>query len=101
MPPCRSSWIVAEEEEPAHCLDSLNFIEWIDFVFARPAATEDEERWYYKDEADQYYFRDAALYLNRMTRLLESPELLLSGYSKPQIEQGFWCLISRPLIWPT
>lgn len=76
------------------CLDELSFGEWVDFVFDRPAPKKGAERWYELQAADDYFYKDAALLLRRLTRLFKEADLLLSRYSTDQVVQGFWCFVS-------
>jgi hypothetical protein len=69
-------------------------MDWMSFTFDHAPATEEEERWYFKDESSSYYFKDPLLVLHRAAKLMENADLLVSRYKPAQIEQGFWCLIS-------
>jgi hypothetical protein len=87
-------WVVDECQQPQHCLDRLDFLDWMNFTFDHAPALDDEERWYYRDESSSYYFKDPLLVLHRAASVMENADLLTSRYKPAQIEQGFWCLIS-------
>jgi hypothetical protein len=76
-----------------------------DFVFAHPVPIDpdDETGWWWKDE----FTFDPAEHVAHMTAILRNADVLRRRYSREQLEQGFWLLISgveaglEDLIWDT
>ncbi len=87
-------WLFDEGQKAELSLDPLSYEQWLAFVFDHPAAKKNQDRWYTLDSAETYFYKDCRLFLERVTRLMGEPEILLGRYSAEQIKQGFWCLIT-------
>ena len=87
-------WLFEEGQKSEVCIDVMDYESWLKFVFDHPEPKKDQDRWYSLDGAEAFYFKDSLLFLQRLTRLMQAPELLLSHYSIDQVKQGFWCFIT-------
>ncbi len=74
----------------------------MDFVFDHPVPTiTGESGWWWESEVDV----DPEEYAANLTAIFRNPAVLRSRYTREQLEQGFWMLISRaetgldPLLW--
>jgi hypothetical protein len=75
-----------------------------DFVFAHPVPTiRDESGWWWEAVVEF----DPAEYATRLTEIFRHPAALRALYTREELEQGFWMLISgadtslEPLFWDT
>jgi hypothetical protein len=79
-------------------ISSSSFDEFVDFLFKRevvplpegPDRDKKPEPWYW--HADVTF--DTRRVLTFYVQLFEGPEFLMARYSKEQLEQGFWAIIS-------
>lgn len=68
-------------------LTQYTFDAWLDFIFKHPVTAlpfswSFEEAWQYECESDMLVIF--------MTRLFSEPDILVTRYSYPEIDQGFW-----------
>ena len=70
--------------------DDLAFEPWVCRVFEHPVT---DPEWYFGDRTDPWA-TEARMVLGYLTRLFEAPEFLMSAYSRPQVGQGLWYLVS-------
>jgi hypothetical protein len=89
--------------EPLTRIDATrySFEKFVSFIFNHDIPAKSEKQWYWN--ADVTFVPDTicAYYL----RLFREPEFLLNLFSKPQLEEGFWAMMSgtdwsiRNLVW--
>jgi hypothetical protein len=76
-------------EPPIHVdLTTVSFDEFVLFLFDReiPADSQKQEPWYWHVEVEF----DAAKICTYYVQLFRQPEFLLTRFTKPQLEEGFW-----------
>jgi hypothetical protein len=74
-------------------LTTLNFEEWLDFVFDHPAGGQAPE-WYWSIEADRWA-GPAGVTVNYFMRAFEGARHLSAAYTDEQLNQGLWYLASN------
>lgn len=77
-------------------ISRCSFEEFVDFLFEHditpvpPSKDEKPDPWYWRAEVTH----DTSRVLGFYVRLFENPEFLLARFTKEQLEQGFWAIIS-------
>jgi hypothetical protein len=78
--------------EPSASVDlsSFSFEEFVSFIFdhAVPPKSEQYDSWHFHMEVDFEATKVCSYYV----RLFRQPEFLLSRFTKPQLEEGFWAM---------
>src|SRR5580693_3692267 len=76
-------------------LTDFSFEEFVSYVFGHdvPPKSEKYDPWYFHMEVDF----DAKKICSYYVRLFRQPEFLLSRFTKPQLEEGFWAIQSPNL----
>lgn len=78
------------EHAPQIDLGGYSFDEFVSFLFDRaiPAEAEKADPWYWHLELKFDVEKICAYYV----RLFQQPEFLLTRFTKPQLEEGFWAI---------
>src|SRR5580700_10873775 len=78
--------------EPSASVDlsRFSFEEFVSFIFdhAVPPKSEQYDSWHFHMEVDFEATKVCSYYV----RLFRQPEFLLSRFTKPQLEEGFWAM---------
>ncbi len=69
-------------------LSKYTFDEWLDFIFKHPVVTLLPFSWSFEEEWQ--YECESKILITYMIRLFREPEVLVTRYSYPEIDQGFW-----------
>ena len=67
-----------------------SFDEFVSFLFDREISAEVDEAWYWNTDVEFDPQGMCTLYV----QLFRTPEILLKRFPKPQLEEGFWAMIS-------
>jgi hypothetical protein len=78
-------------------LTKFSFGEFISFLFGHEVPTKSEKDDPESEKYDPWYFHvqvefDAKTICAYYVRLFRQPEFLLSRFTKPQLEEGFWAI---------
>lgn len=80
-----------------------SFDEFVSFIFGHDIPAKSDKEWYWITDVTFAPQQACAYYV----QLFRKPEILLGRFPKPQLEEGFWAMISgtdwsvRSLIWET
>jgi hypothetical protein len=85
-----SAYICAMESRPHIDATGYSFDEFLAFIFAHDFVGEVSKEWYWNTDVTFAPQQFCAHYI----QLFRNPEILLERFPEPQLEEGFWSMIS-------